>query len=88
MKIFPHGENDVIVIICEYTVDKDRLVKAKITGHEGKDKAKMMAQEKLPADTEFSFRWKVANDTAKLDDVKGAKVELLKSHLEGEYRPK
>jgi hypothetical protein len=88
VKISPHGDSNVIAVICEYTVDKEGLVKAKITDFEGKDKLKEMVKEMLPVGTEFSFKWKVKDDTAKLDDLKGDKVEHLKSHLEGEYGQK
>ncbi|HEV2946628.1 MAG TPA: hypothetical protein VGX70_04590 [Gemmataceae bacterium] len=85
VKIFPHGDNKVIVVVCEYAVEKDHLVKAKITDFEGTDEAKKMVKELLPLGTEFSFQWKVKNDSAKLDDLKGDKVEHMKSHLEGAY---
>jgi hypothetical protein len=88
VKIFPHGDNDVIVVVCEYTAEKGELVKAKITGFEGKDEAKETVKKMLPVGTEFSFKWQVKDDTAKLDDLKGDKFEPLKSHLEGEYSRK
>jgi hypothetical protein len=88
MKLFPHGNSDVIVILCEYTIEKEGRVKAKITDFEGKDDAKEKVKEILPVGTEFSFKWKVKNETAKLDELKGEKVEALKSHLEGEYKKK
>ena len=88
VKIAPHGDNNVIAVVCEYTVEKDGLVKAKITDFEGKDEAKEVAKEMLPVGTEFSFKWKVKEGTAKLDDLKGDRVELLKSHLEGDYSQK
>ena len=78
----------MIVVICEYTADKEGLVKAKITGFEGQDEAKQKVKEMLPVGTDFRFTWKVKNDTAKLEHLKGDKVELLKSHLEGEYSRK
>jgi len=86
MKISPHGDSTVIVVICEYTAEKEELVKAKITDFEGEAKEK--AKENLPVGTEFSFKWKVTDDIAKLDDVKCDNVEHLKSHLEGEYSRK
>jgi hypothetical protein len=86
--ISPHGDSNVIAVICEYTVDKEGLVKAKITDFGGKDEAKKKVKEMLPVGTEFSFKWKVTDNAAKLDDVKGDKVEPLKSHLEGEYSQK
>ncbi len=88
LKIAPHGDSAVIAVICEYTVEKEGLVKAKITDIGGKDEAKKMVKEMLPIGTEFSFKWKVTDDTAKLAELKGDKLELLKSHLEGEYRQK
>ncbi len=42
----------------------------------------------LPVGTDFSFKWEVKDVTAKLGDLKGDKVELLKAHLEGEYSQK
>jgi hypothetical protein len=88
VKFAPHGDSKVIAVICEYTVDKEGLVKAKVTDFEGKDEAKEKVKELLPVGTEFSFKWKVKDDTATLDDLKGDKVELLKSHLEGKYSQK
>ncbi len=88
IKIFPHGDSDVIVILCEYSLDKEGVVKAKITGFEGKDEAKESVKNILPVGTQFSFKWKVKNDIAKLDDVKGDQADHLKSHLEGEYEKK
>jgi hypothetical protein len=89
MNVFPHGENKVIVIVCEYTFEKENRVKAKITGFEGSsDEAKNTVKEIIPVGTEFSFRWKVKDDNAKLDDLKCDKAEQLKSHLEGDYEQK
>jgi hypothetical protein len=88
MKISPHGDSKIIAVICEYTVEKEGLVKAKITDFEGKDEAKENVKELLPVGTEFSFKWKVTEDAANLGDLKGDKIEPLKSHLEGEYNQK
>jgi hypothetical protein len=88
VKIFPHGDNNVIVVICDYTAEKKGQVKAKITGFDGRDEVKEAVQQMLPIGTVFSFKWEVKDDTAKLDDVKGDNVEPLKAHLEGEYSPK
>src|SRR5262245_20896625 len=88
VKIAPHGDSAVIGIVCDYTVDKEGLVKAKITEFEGKEEVKKHIAEKLPVGTKLSFKWKVKNDTAKLDDVKCEKFEQVKSHLEGEYEQK
>lgn len=88
MKIYPHGENKVIVINCEYAVEKGKPVKAKITGFDGTDQVKQMVMQKLPIGLEFNFRWTVKDDAATLADVKGDNVELLKSRLENPYRAK
>jgi hypothetical protein len=85
LKISPHGDSELIAVICECTVEKEGMVKAKITDLAGKDEAKEMVKELLPPGTEFSFKWTVKDGVAKLHDLKGEKVEPLKSHLEGEY---
>jgi hypothetical protein len=88
VKIAPHGNDEVLLILCRCTAEKGGRVKLKITGLDGKDEAKEAAKEKLPVGTEFSFTWKVKADTATLEDVKGDKVEPFKAHLEGEYGKK
>jgi hypothetical protein len=88
IKIIPHGDSDIIVVLCEYTLDKEGLVKVKITGFQGRDEAKEAAKSKLPVGTQFSFKWRVKDDSAKLDDVRGDQAEHLKAHLEGEYSRK
>jgi hypothetical protein len=88
VKIAPHGDSAIIAVVCEYSVEKDGLVKVKVTEFEGKDEAKEAVKGILPVGTEFSFNWKVKDDTAKLGDLKGDKVEQLKSHLAGEYNKK
>ena len=88
VRLSPHGKDEVIVIVCDYTADKKGVVKCKVTGFEGKEEAKNAIGEKLPVGTEFTFTWKVTKETAKLDEVKGEKAELLKSHLEGEFAAK
>jgi len=86
LKISPHNNDDVILFICKYSVDKDGVVKAKITDHAGKQKAK--AQELLPEGAEFSFKWKAKDGAAKLEDLKGDNVDILKAHMEGEFEKK
>jgi hypothetical protein len=86
MKISPHGDDDLILIACDYTLKKDGLVKAKITEIEGKAKDKV--KELLPVGLEFTFTWKAKDASATLDDVKGDKVDLLKEHLEGKFELK
>lgn len=88
LKIFPHGENEVIVVLCEYSLGKDGLVKAKLTSLEGKEDAIKKAKELLPIGLKFSFQWKVKGGVATVGEVKGDKVETLKSHLEGDYAEK
>jgi hypothetical protein len=87
MKVAPHGNDEAFVVLCTYTVEKGE-VKAKVTGFEGKEEAKEMAKERLPVGSEFSFKWEVKGDTGTLDDLKGDKAEVLKSHLEGKYDQK
>jgi hypothetical protein len=86
LKIYPHGDKDVITVVCKYTLTKDKRVKATITELEGKAKEK--AKDAIPVGLEFSFTWQAKGDVATLDDVAGKNVELLKSHLEGKYEPK
>ncbi|MFO0845167.1 MAG: RNA polymerase sigma factor [Gemmataceae bacterium] len=88
LKIYPHGENEVIVITCEYTAGKDGRVKAKVTALEGKEGAKEKAKEVIPVGLEFSFRWKAKGGAGTLTEVKGDKAEHLKEHLEGDYTEK
>jgi hypothetical protein len=88
VKISPHGDNNLIAIVGEYTVEKKELVKVKITGFEGKEEAKEKVKLLLPVGTEFSFKWQVKDETAKLVDLKCDQAEQLKSHLEGEYSQK
>jgi hypothetical protein len=85
LKISPHGDKVAFTIVCSYTAAKDGLVKAKITDLEGNAEVKEKAKEHVPVGTEFSFQWKVKAGTATLDDLKGDKADVLKSHLEGEY---
>jgi hypothetical protein len=86
LKISPHGKDELILILCKYTVEKDGSVKAKVTelAGEAKDKVK----DAVPVGYEFSFKWNAKDDAATLDAVKGDNVEHLKSHLEGKYGKK
>jgi hypothetical protein len=85
MKIFPHGENEAIIISCKVTAGKGGLVKAKVTELEGKEEVKEKVKEVVPVGLAFSFKWQAKDDTATLDGLKGDKAEGLKSHLEGKY---
>jgi hypothetical protein len=86
LKISPHGKDNVILIQCKYTVEKDGSVKAKVTELSGEAKDKV--KDVVPVGYEFTFKWTAKDDAATLDDVKGDKVEHLKSHLEGKYGKK
>lgn len=88
MKLYPHGDNPVLVIICEYTVAKDGLVKAKITELQAKEEVKEKAKAVVPVGLKFSFTWKAKDGSATLEDTKGDNIDTLKSHLEGEFEEK
>jgi hypothetical protein len=59
MKIAPHGDMTAITITCDYTFEKGRVVKAKVTGAEGTGQQKKHIEMLLPAGTKFSFKWTV-----------------------------
>jgi hypothetical protein len=88
MKIAPHGDSAPCVVVCDYTVAKDGLVKVKVTGHEGKEEVKKKLAEHVPMGLKFSFKWTVKGEAARLDNVAGGDVETLKSHLEGDFEQK
>jgi hypothetical protein len=86
LKIAPHGDSAVIGIVCDYRAEKEGVIKAKVTGYEGKEEAKQKVQEHLPIGLEFSFKWTVKGDVAKLENLTGDKVpDALKTHLEGDF---
>jgi RNA polymerase sigma factor (sigma-70 family) len=85
MKISAHKGD--LIIACEFTREKE-LLKASITGIEGKEELREKAKEKLPIGFKFEFKWKVKGDLATLDDLKGENTELLRAHLEGDYKAK
>jgi hypothetical protein len=88
MKLAPHGDPSMVGIVCKYTVEKDGRVKAKVTGYEGSEEVQKRIQEHVPNGFEFSFAWKVKDNEARLDDLRGKDVETLKSHLEGDFELK
>lgn len=90
MKIHPHGDNKKIALVLEYTVEESKRIKVKLTGFEGEEKIVDAIKEKIAVGVEFSFKWMVKDDTAKLDDLKGKgdAIEHLKNHLEGDYEKK
>lgn len=88
MKIFPHGDKVNFAVTCKYTLDKSGLVKVELKELEGSAEFKEKAKGHLPAGLKFSFTCKVKEGTAVLEDVKGEDIDILKSHLEGEYEKK
>lgn len=87
LKVRPHGDKADITLECSFTAEKG-VVKAKVTGYEGKDEFKKKLKELLPVDTAFTFKWVVDGDTASVDDLEGKDVDGLKTHLEGKYEKK
>jgi hypothetical protein len=88
MKVFPHGENQVIIVICKYTLDEKGLIKARVTEFDGKDEVKQKIQQHLPLGTEFGFTWQVKGDIATLE-LKGNNLpQVLKTHLPGKFEKK
>jgi hypothetical protein len=88
MTIFPHGSNVNLLIDCSYTVTKEGMVEAKITRLGGADDVVEKVKEAVPVGLKFRFKWKVEGDKAKLDDLDGKDVEIVKERLEGEYTKK
>jgi len=86
LKISPHGKDELILVVCKFTVEKDGSVKAKVTELSGEAKDKV--KDVVPVGYEFTFKWNAKDDAATLDEVKGENVEHLKSHLEGKYGKK
>jgi hypothetical protein len=86
LKIYPHGGDDTTVVVCDYTAEKDGLVKAKVNELQGEGTAKL--QGKVPVGLEFTFTWKGKDNTARLDDVKGEKADVIKAHMPGDYEKK
>jgi hypothetical protein len=92
VKFFLHGDSNpdrLIAVVCEYAVEKGGLVKARVTGHEGKEEIRKAVAEKLPVGVRFSFSWLAKGDAARLEDLKGDKVpEIFKTHVEGDFEKK
>jgi hypothetical protein len=88
LKIAPHGDPELLAIVCRYTTAKGGKVSAKVTGFEGKEEATKKVQEHLPVGRKFSFKWSAKGDSARLEDVAGDEAETLKSHLEGDFEKK
>ena len=88
LKFHPHGDKQTLIIICEYAVDKDGIVKAKVTDYDANADQKAHLKQVVPVGFEFKFKYTVTKETAKLDDVTGEKTEMIKSMLEGDYEVK
>lgn len=88
LKIYPHGEKHPIVVLCDYTVDKDGVVKAKLQELQASEEIKQKAKGALPVGLKFQFKWNAKNDSATISDLEGEDTQPLKSHLEGEYEKK
>lgn len=88
LAIYPHGDGLDFKVACSYTVAKDGLVTAKITGLEGKEEVVEKAKGALPVGLEFKFKWKVKGESATLDGLEGEGIGHAKDRLEGEYSKK
>src|SRR5262245_16559423 len=88
LKIAPHGDKAPLVIVCSYTIAKDGTVKAKVTDIEASDEIKEKVKGKISVGLEMTFAWKVKDDLATIDDLKGENTEIFKSHMEGEFARK
>lgn len=85
LRIQPHGDKANFTIVCGY-IQKDGVVKAKITDLEGNAEILEKAKAVLPVGKEFSFTWRVKDDTASLEDLKGENTESIKARMEGEFK--
>jgi hypothetical protein len=88
MRVSPHGDNEVVILVLKYTVEKDGLVKAKLTDVEATEEIKAKVKETVPENLEFTFKWQVRGGMAMLEDVSGEKADAVKARLEGEYTKK
>jgi hypothetical protein len=88
MKIFPHGEQFGFEVVCEYSMEKDNQIKAKITELNGKEEIKEKAKGALPIGYEFSFKYQIKDGVVTIEEMKGENIDHLKGHLEGEYEVK
>jgi len=75
------GENG-FVANCKSTTDKDGVVKLTVT--EATEKGNFPRTPKKGY--EFSFKWKAADDTATLSNLKGEGLDDVKGIIEGEYK--
>jgi hypothetical protein len=87
-KVSPHGDNEVVVLVCKYTLEKGGLVKAKLTDIEAADDIKAKVREMVPEGLEFTFKWQAKDGTATLEDLTGENTDAIKARMEGEYTKK
>src|SRR5688500_18404439 len=57
MKVSPHGDNELVVLVLKYSLEKDGLVNAKLTDVEATDEIKAKVKETIPEGLEFTFKW-------------------------------
>jgi hypothetical protein len=88
LKIHPHGDKAEFTVVCSYTVAKGGVVKAKITELEGSAELKEKAKNRLPVDSEFSFKWVADGKTGTVEEFESKTLDGLKSLFEGEYEKK
>jgi RNA polymerase sigma factor (sigma-70 family) len=77
-----HGDKGG-VITCEYSPEKDGILKAKITKVEAIDHIK----DNVPEGAEFKFKWTAKDNTATLEEMESKKAPIMK-HLEGKFEQK
>ena len=78
------GENGVVVTNT-FKVEKDNVVKVKVTNVEEKG----TFPAKPAKDLEFSFKWTIKKDgDATLDELKGEGLDEAKGALEGDFKAK
>jgi hypothetical protein len=88
LTIYPHGDDNAILIECSYTLSKEGLVRAKVKNIDAPEKVIEQVKNLVPIGLEFEFRWKADGDKAKLEGVEGKDVEHIKDRLEGDYAKK
>lgn len=84
LKMTATRDENGATITCKTTTDKDGTIKATVT-----DVVEKGSFPPKPAKGfEFSFKWKVKDDTATLSDLKGDGLDDARGVLEGEYQKK
>ena len=88
LTIYPHGDDNAILIECSYTLSKEGLVKAKVTHIDAPEKVIEQVKNVISIGLEFQFHWKADGDKATLEGMEGKDVDPIKDRLEGEYSKK